>query len=487
MIRIENLLIEGSSLEPTLLERLRISLGKLGEMSQAEAEKRYGWWNDLNSDFIRLNQNYQDYMRELNSVKAEEMMKTKEFLVFKDRLIEYLRSFVKSLQTNVTAIEQQLRSVDREVVNQILQKVTEYELSIPRMDTEIDEQMIYDKMKGRCQVIVNPYMIKVEKMPAVPENWMGILEFKEPIEYVFFCLVLMFLEDKEAEEQFVLSELTEYVQSQYQEEQIDWTVYRYRRHMIKVMKYCVSIGILNVDDGSEEGFAKDDTSEVLYENTGASRYFMKNFTQDIMGYTSAKEFEKEEWIDVNEDRGIVRRQRVYRKLLMSMGMYKDAESEEDFAYLRNYRNMIQGDLAELFDCELHVHSSSAFLVLGEECRLGRCFPEGNTLSDVVLLTNQLIQKSVTEGRITVPLDEQICIPKEVFRSIVEECKEKFGQGLNKTYREMTFAEFYREVEGYMEELMLIEIGTDHVKIRPAAGKIYGKYPEDFLKNGGRDE
>ena len=189
---------------------------------------------------------------------------------------------------------------------------------------------------------------------------------------------------------------------------------------------------------------------------------------------------------------------------MSMGMYKDAESEEDFAYLRNYRNMIQGDLAELFDCELHVHSSSAFLVLGEECRLGRCFPEGNTLSDVVLLTNQLIQKRVTEGRITVPLDEQICIPKEVFRAIVEECKEKFdhnpkpylysaeckekfGEGFNKTYREMTFAEFYREVERYMEELMLIEIGADHVKIRPAAGKIYGKYPEDFLKNGGRDE
>ena len=37
------------------------------------------------------------------------------------------------------------------------------------------------------------------------------------------------------------------------------------------------------------------------------------------------------------------------------------------------------------------------------------------------------------------------------------------------------------------EVNLIEIGADHVKIRPAAGKIYGKYPEDFLKNGGRDE
>lgn len=92
VIRLENLFIEGASLEPTLLERLRISLGKAEEMSQKDAEQIHGWWSDLNNDFIRLNQNYQDYMRELNSVKAEEMMKTREFLVFKDHLIEYLRS-----------------------------------------------------------------------------------------------------------------------------------------------------------------------------------------------------------------------------------------------------------------------------------------------------------------------------------------------------------------------------------------------------------
>ena len=192
-----------------------------------------------------------------------------------------------------------LKSRERELYYQVKEELSSGE----------EKKFLMEKLG--YQVVVNPYMIKVEKMPAVPENWMGILEFKEPIEYVFFCLVLMFLEDKEAEEQFVLSELTEYVQSQYQEEQITLKpcvemliVYRYRRHMIKVMKYCVAVGILNVDDGSEEGFAKDDTSEVLYENTGASRYFMKNFTQDIMGYTSAKEFEKEEWIDVNEAESI---------------------------------------------------------------------------------------------------------------------------------------------------------------------------------------
>ncbi len=153
VIRLENLFIEGASLEPTLLERLRFALGKMEEMPEQGVDKVYSWWNDLNNDFIRLNQNYQDYMRELNSVKAEEMMKTREFLVFKDRLIEYLRTFVKSLQINVTAIEQTLKKVQPDLIQNVLQQVTDYEMSIPRIDVEVDEQQIYVKMKGRWENI----------------------------------------------------------------------------------------------------------------------------------------------------------------------------------------------------------------------------------------------------------------------------------------------------------------------------------------------
>ena len=153
VIRLENLLIEGASLEPTLLERIRLSLAKVDEMPQKDMEKIHSWWNDLNNDFIRLNQNYQDYMRELNSVKAEEMIKTREFLVFKDSLIEYLRTFVKSLQVNVTAIEQTLKKVHQETIQFILEQVTAHELSIPRIDVELDEQQIYEKMKGRWENI----------------------------------------------------------------------------------------------------------------------------------------------------------------------------------------------------------------------------------------------------------------------------------------------------------------------------------------------
>ena len=153
VVRLENLFVEGASLEPTLLERIRISIALFPKMVDEDTNKVYTWWNDLNNDFVRLNQNYQDYIRDLNSVKAEEMMHTKQFLVFKDRLVEYLRNFIKGLQRNVGVIEEILRSLDPFVTEQVFEKVVQYELSIPRMDVEVSRERIEDNVQGRYQSI----------------------------------------------------------------------------------------------------------------------------------------------------------------------------------------------------------------------------------------------------------------------------------------------------------------------------------------------
>ena len=153
VLRLENLLVEGASLEPTLLERIRREIEQFSEMDGREAGEIYTWWTDLNNDFVRLNQNYQDYIRDLNSIKAEEMMHTKEFLVFKDRLIEYLRSFIKGLQRNVGVIEEILRELPGEVRETVFEKIITYELSIPRMDADITSTMIEQKIRGRFQSI----------------------------------------------------------------------------------------------------------------------------------------------------------------------------------------------------------------------------------------------------------------------------------------------------------------------------------------------
>ena len=355
-----------------------------------------------------------------------------------------------------------------------------------QLKDEIGKSRDFLTEKLGYQAIITPNLIKLEKIPAYAQNWMGIQDFSDHLEYIFLCMILMFLEDRDAREQFVLSMLTEYIQANIKEEQIDWTIYSYRRHLVKVMKYCVKIGILEIDDGSEDSFIKSDEGEVLYQNTGASRYFMKNFSRDISDYQSQEDFLKEEWIGMNEDRGIIRRQRVYRSLLMSPGIYLNDDTEEDFAYVRHYRGMIEEELNRFFDCELQVHKTSAFLIMGEDSNLGRSFPEGNTLSDIVLLWCNLFRQKIADGSIEVPAGEDIVISRQQFLTISEECKRQYGSGWIKTYREMTLGEFCKKLKEYMIFMEMIMEKYDQIIVYPIVGKVAGCYPKDF-KGGETNE
>ena len=355
-----------------------------------------------------------------------------------------------------------------------------------QLKDEIGKSRDFLTEKLGYQAIITPNLIKLEKIPAYAQNWMGIQDFSDHLEYIFLCMILMFLEDRDAGEQFVLSMLTEYIQANIKEEQIDWTIYSYRRHLVKVMKYCVKIGILEIDDGSEDSFMKSDEGEVLYQNTGSSRYFMKNFSRDISDYQSQEDFLKEEWIGMNEDRGIIRRQRVYRSLLMSPGIYLNDDTEEDFAYVRHYRGMIEEELNRFFDCELQVHKTSAFLIMGEDSNLGRSFPEENTLSDIVLLWCNLFRQKIADGSIEVPAGEDIVISRKQFLTISEECKRQYGSGWIKTYREMTMGEFCKKLKEYMIFMEMIMEKYDQIIVYPIVGKVAGCYPKDF-KGGETNE
>lgn len=355
-----------------------------------------------------------------------------------------------------------------------------------QLKDEIGKSRDFLTEKLGYQAIITPNLIKLEKIPAYAQNWMGIQDFSDCLEYIFLCMILMFLEDRDAGEQFVLSMLTEYIQANSKEEQIDWTIYSYRRHLVKVMKYCVKIGILEIDDGSEDSFMKSDEGEVLYQNTGSSRYFMKNFSRDISDYQSQEDFLKEEWIGMNEDRGIIRRQRVYRSLLMSPGIYLNDDTEEDFAYVRHYRGMIEEELNRFFDCELQVHKTSAFLIMGEDSNLGRSFPEENTLSDIVLLWCNLFRQKIADGSIEVPAGEDIVISRQQFLTISEECKRQYGSGWIKTYREMTMGEFCKKLKEYMIFMEMIMEKYDQIIVYPIVGKVAGCYPKDF-KGGETNE
>ena len=335
--------------------------------------------------------------------------------------------------------------------------------------------------KMGCQIVDNSLLIKMEKIPVIPEVFMGIQKFSSKEEYAYLCIMLMFLEDKDPQEQFILSQLTEYITANLPGSISDWTLYTNRRKLIRVLRYAAEQGMIGITDGKDEIFMDDEAGEVLYENTGASRYFMKSFSRDIMGYTRPEEFQTSEWFEVDEDRGFARRHRVYKRLIFAPGMYKEDGSLEDFEYLKYYGRRLSEELEQLFDCHIHIHRGSAFLIAGEDCRMGSTFPESKSLSDILLLCFGKIRKYIESGKWKLLQDEMCLVDKIEFENLIKEVKQKYGSGFSKNYREMPEGEFVKDVINEMERWMFIrEAETAHqIKICPLAGKIQGSYPDDY--------
>lgn len=146
---LENLENEGASLEPTLLERIYQQLLKINTIKDKDPVEINGWLHLLMNDFIRLNQNYQDYIKTLNSARAEELMKTTEFLVYKDKIVMYLRSFVMMMQDKGNAIAGIIGDVNDEDLQQIFASASKYEISIPRIDKELNYDNVYQNFKEK--------------------------------------------------------------------------------------------------------------------------------------------------------------------------------------------------------------------------------------------------------------------------------------------------------------------------------------------------
>jgi len=344
---------------------------------------------------------------------------------------------------------------------------------------KMDEIRSFATDKLGCQVIENSLLVKLEKIPSFAHPSMGIREFSSPEEYAYLCVLLMFLEDKDPEFQFILQSLTEYIEA---EMPVDWTLYSARRKLIRVLRYAVSRHMLSIVDGREEDFADSENGQVLYENTGTSRYFMRTFSQDISSFTDIEDFGESDWSEMDEDKGIARRHRVYKRLLFSPGMYRNEGSEEDFTYLRNYRGRIGEELESILGCRLDVHRDAAFVLVFEDNRMAEVFPGNSGISDAVLLVCAGIRKAVSgrqEGWQT-DRDGSIRVNTAVFDGMVKDLFENERRYFPKVLREMKEQEFADQVKEEMRRLTLIKEGNDRMEvvIQPSAGKISGRYTSE---------
>ncbi len=298
----------------------------------------------------------------------------------------------------------------------------------------------------------------------------------------YLCILLMFLEDKGKEEQFVLSQFTEFIQGNYHAENNDrLDVISTSKMLNQSVEVCSSKGIIKINDGDENKFAYNNEIEVLYESTGISRYFVRNFTMNILNYNSYKDIENEEWGYIETDRGIIRRQRVYRRLMMSPIVYNEGIDDVDYDYIKKQKGSIANDLESYLNYNLHLHRNGALIVLEQEKNMKDTFPGGKAISDIVLLFNSIIIQKLKNGELIVKANDTILISNTFFENLIEELILLYSKGWTKEYREMDYKQLCVEVKKYMESFNMIKVlmGKE-IEILPLTGKIIGRYPENFI-------
>ncbi len=336
------------------------------------------------------------------------------------------------------------------------------------------------------RLLVNPAVIKMEKLPAEPESWMGIERFTTQMEYALLCILLVFLEDYGKQEQFVLSQLTDFIKANYGgADPLDWTMYRHRFYVVRVLNFAQEYGFFLIDDGDSDLFTADSGTEVLYESTGISRYFARNFYRNILSFESIEDLLKNNLPELYQDRGIVRRQRVYRRLFLSPAVIPQGPDDQDFLYLKNFRSMIQKELADLLDSELHIHKSCALVILNEDKNFRMTLPDQKVITAIVLQICTATRALIEGGGLTLNEDDTVVLSLEQLEQIIDDCREINRRGWSKEFREMPSDELYQGIIEYMEGFSLLKKKNAYEWILlPPAGKISGRYPRDF---GGQDD
>ncbi|MDI3535693.1 MAG: TIGR02678 family protein [Eubacteriaceae bacterium] len=351
--------------------------------------------------------------------------------------------------------------------------------SIPEYRSFLSEKLGYG-------LVMNQHLIKLEKIPGAPQAFMGIQEFTQKLEYILLCQLLMFLEDRSRDEQFVLSQVTEFIVSHpVGHEKIDWTLFSQRKSFVKVLRFVQEMGMIKVNDGDDQKFAQDLGTEVLYESTGISRYFARQFTTDIMAFSSHEELSQMEWGDLNADRGVIRRHRVYRKLLMEPVVYSSGADDADYDYIKKQRGMIEDDFASYLSYPLQVHKNGALLLIPQEKNLKDLFPNSKVISDIVLLFCKKIRDRLLSKKLELTDKGGIRLSRPAFDLLVKELKEEEGQRWSKEYREMTASLLSQRLIAYMEDFKMLAAYLDgrEIEILPIAGKLTGDYPEEVKKSG----
>lgn len=353
-----------------------------------------------------------------------------------------------------------------------------------KIKNNLDYYKDFIQTKLGSRLIVNDRFIKLEKIPAMPKAYMGLPSFSDTLEYIILFLVLLFLEDKSKYEQFILSNLIEFITNTATTLELNtipnWLLLHHRKCLVNVINHLKELYIIRVVEESKL-FTDDVQAEALYETTGLSNYYVREFKNNILEYTSLNEFINDEFNSQNENVGDVRRYKVYRHLMYSLVSYTEDLTEFEIDYLRKFRTSINNEINKYTLSELELTKNMTVLMYDEETKEKFDFPNNKAISDIVLLVNNQIVDKVNNNELILNQDETITISKEQLSRVIKETRQHYLNYLSKNYKEMTTDNFIKEVLRYLKEYDFIREYDLGYKIYPMVSKLIGYIPKENIE------
>jgi len=152
VMRLETLSVKTSSLEPKLFEKIRLLLSKV--QSTIDPHEINDLFEELNYNFTTLNESYKDFLKIFHEAKTEELMKNETFIIYKEKVINYLRDFIGGFQLNSIKINEIIKNMPEDTEDRIMDAIIEYQKSIPNMEPDFNYEYLREINVGKWHSLI---------------------------------------------------------------------------------------------------------------------------------------------------------------------------------------------------------------------------------------------------------------------------------------------------------------------------------------------